>query len=169
MATTIQSAFVAGEAAPIVPAVRRGGRAQGAIVAAAVAIAATILGIVIGQVWGMALGIPAATVSGWWLAPRIRTDRAPIGVMFSMAALTIALADAMAVLGLFVGATIAGTGPAGGTGQFGELALLQLIGGAILFWLLGLILVGILSLLVVVPCAAAWAYIVRKLAQGNAT
>lgn len=160
MTTTIQSASVASDAAvPILVPAMHGRRAPGAIVAAGIAVAGTIIGVAIGQEWGVALGIPAAAVSGWLLAPRIRTDRSPIGVILAMAALTIAIADAMVVIGLGVASAIAGGGP------FGELAVLELIGGAIVFWLLGLIIVGILSLTVTIPCAAVWALVVRRLAR----
>lgn len=164
MTATIQSTSISGEAGSVVRVpVWRGDRAQGAVVAAGIALAATILGIAIGQVWGMAIGIPAATISGWALAPRVRTDRSPLGAVVSMAALTIALADAMVVIGIGVATIIAGSVP------FGEVGLLELIARAVFFgamsWLFGMIFVGIVSLLVTIPCAALWALGVRHLAR----
>jgi hypothetical protein len=161
---TIQSASVTrGLHKPILVPATRGRRADGAIVAAGVALVATILAIAIGQVWGMALGIPAATLSGWLLAPRIRTDRRPFGTILSMAALTIAIADAMVVLGFGVASVVGGSVP------FGDVGVLELVASAAVFavvtWLLGMILVGIISLFVTVPCAAVWALLVRKLAR----
>ena len=161
---TIQSASVTrGLDDLILVPVTRGSRADGAIVAAGVALGATILAIAIGQVWGMALGIPAACVSGWLLAPRIRSDRRPLGTIFSMAALTISIADAMVVTGFGVASVVGGSVP------FGDVGVLELLASAVVFavvtWLLGMILVGILSLFVTIPCATVWALIVRKMAR----
>jgi hypothetical protein len=161
---TIQSASVTRELDNLILVpVTRGSRADGAIVAAGVALGVTILAIAIGQVWGMALGIPAATVSGWLLAPRIRSDRRPFGTILSMAALTISIADAMVVIGFGVASVVGGSVP------FGDVGVLELLASAAVFavvtWLLGMILVGILSLFVTIPCATVWALIVRKLAR----
>lgn len=136
--------------APEGRASRRLGAAVGAAVAGTVALIAAPLGAPF-----LALGIPAATVSGWWLGPGVRTTEGIAGSSLKMAAATVILADAMLMTGSAVVNFIV-VDPFGGT------SITNLIAGSVFLFAAGLVIVGIPMLLVTIPCGLAWAALVRR-------
>ena len=150
MASTIISAAVRDQADsdtdPIMIATRPGG----AGVATAIAVVAAFLGFAISQSGFLGVGVPAAAIAGWFLGPSVRTGSGVVGPALGMAILTIAVAD-----GLFI---VGAAGNSGGVAADG-------IGGYVALWSIGVVLVGIPMLIVTVPCALLWAFIVRKLVR----
>src|SRR3954469_5923320 len=82
-----------------VPAGVRATRRSGVMAGAEVAVAATLVAMLFGAPY-LALGIPAAMVTGFWLGPRVRSPGPIVGVGLRMAALTVVVADAMLVVGV---------------------------------------------------------------------
>jgi hypothetical protein len=128
-----------------------GGRWTGAAVAASVAFIAALVGLGVGAPF-LLIGIPAATIAGWRLGPKVRPAGGVAGMTVAMAVVTIASADA-----LFVIAAVAST----------DTGLLNGIVPAMLWWAAGFVVVGIPMMTVVVPCALVWAVVVQRLARGN--
>jgi hypothetical protein len=139
--------------------VAHAGRILGGGVAAVVAIAATLIAATLNGGWFLGLGIPAASVTGWYLGPGVRSDSWSLRPTIGMATLTIGLADAFAV----VVAMLRWDG--GYAAQSVDLisATAFTLFTSVVTWLLGLIVVGLLSLAVTIPCAVIWAFIVRSL------
>jgi hypothetical protein len=135
------------------------GRMLGGGVAAVVAIAATLIAATLNGGWFLALGIPAASVTGWYLGPGVRSDCLPLRPTIGMATLTIGLTDAFAVVATML------RWDGGYAGQGADLisATAFILYTSVVTWLLGLIVVGLLSLAVTIPCAVLWALIVRSL------
>lgn len=129
------------------------GAGVGAVVAGAVALVAALLGAPF-----LALGIPAATVSGWWLGPGIRPTEGIAGAALKMATSTVILADAMLMAGWAVG-SLARMDPLGGT------SITNMIAGSVFLFVAGLFIVGIPMLLVTIPCGLVWAALVRRAAR----
>ena len=161
-AGTIGSATVArdpiSDSTANVPVVRAS-RVLGGGAAAVVAIAATLIAAGLNGGWFLALGIPSATVIGWFFGPSVRSDGWPIRPTIAMATLTIGLADALAVVPAMVNS---GGGYASqGADPISATAFVLL--ASLVTWFLGLIVVGLLSLGVTIPCAVIWALLVRSL------
>lgn len=135
------------------------GRIVGGSVAAVVAIAATLIAATLNGGWFLALGIPAASVTGWYLGPGVRGDGWPLRPTIAMATLTIGLADAFAVVATML--RWDGGYAAQGVDLISATAFILFT--SVVTWLLGLIVVGLLSLAVTIPCAVVWALIVRSL------
>jgi hypothetical protein len=70
------------------------GAAAGALVAGAAALLALAMDAPL-----LALGLPAATVAGFWLGPQVRSSGAIAAPAVGMGALTVLLADALLVAG----------------------------------------------------------------------
>lgn len=146
------------EASPAGIARLRASRVLGAAVAAAVAVAATLIAAGMSGGWFIALGIPAATFSGWLLGPTVRNVGWPLTATIWMATLTVALADAIAV------ATVISSGGGYATEGVEPLSAMAfvLVASAVI-WLFGFTIVGLLSLVLTIPCAVVWALLVRSL------
>jgi hypothetical protein len=142
--TTIRRSV--GEQRTVDPVVRRGSRLPGAVVA--LAIAASVA-IVTWPVFGsfFAFGIPAATMLGWWLGPAVRSDEPIDGPVIVMALLSIPLAEA-----IWIVATPSAT---------------TSVTAVLFVGIYGLMYIGIPMLFVTVPCAIAWAKVVRRLASSE--
>lgn len=140
-------------------AMLRANRSLGAGAAAAIAVAATLIGAGLNGGWFLALGIPAATLCGWFLGPGVRGDGWPLRPTIAMATLTIGLADALAV----VPAMISSGGGYATQGVDPISAAAFVLLASVVIWLLGLIVLGLLSLAVTIPCAVIWALLVRGL------
>ena|SRR6266487_6823379 len=128
-----------------------GDRWTGAAVAASVAFVAALIGLGFGAPL-LLIGIPAATIAGWRLGPKVPPAGGVAGMGTAMAVVTIAIADA-----LFVIPVIASTGT----------DLLNGIAAAMLWWVVGFAIVGIPIMTVVVPCALVWTVVVQRLARGS--
>jgi hypothetical protein len=102
------------------------------------------------------IGIPAATVAGWFLGPKVPLGGGVAGVAIGMAVLTTAIADALVVVPTVVAS--AASSSVGGIDPLGAVA------GGLAFWGLGLVFVGIPILIITVPCGLVWAVLVRRLA-----
>jgi len=150
MASTISSGAVRDQADSDTEPSMTASRPVGAGVATAIAVVAAFLGFAISQSGFLGVGVPAAAIAGWFLGPSIRTGRGVVGPALGMAILTIAIAD-----GLFI------VGAAGNSVGAGADA----IGGFVALWSIGVVLVGIPMLILTVPCALLWAFIVRKLVR----
>lgn len=131
------------------------GAGVGVVVAGAAALVAALLGAPF-----LALGIPAATVSGWWLGPGIRPTETIAGSALKMAAATVILADAMLMAGSAV-VNLVHMDPFGGT------SITNLISGSVFMFVAGLFIVGIPMLLVTIPCGLVWAALVRRAARAR--
>jgi len=127
-------------------------RWHGAAVGFSIAFIAGMIGLGF-EVPFLLLGIPAATVAGWFLGPRVAADGGVAGMAIAMAVVTIATADAMLVTSL--GVTSVGAG------------LAQGLATAMLAWALGMVFVGIPMLAITLPCGLVWAVLVRMLARGS--
>ena len=149
MTSTIISADVTDHVRAEDVPIMAGSRPLGAAVAAGIAVIAAFLGYAIGQTEFLGLGIPAAAISGWLLSPGIRSQGSIAGPAVGMAIISIAIADALLVLGS-VSSSAAGS---------------EAIVGAFALWAIGLVVVGIPMLIATAPCAIAWAVIVRKLTR----
>jgi hypothetical protein len=147
MASTIISAAVRDRADGDTNPIMTASRPVGAGIACAIAVAAAFLGFAISQSGFLGVGVYAAAIAGWFLGPSIRTRGGLAGPAFGMAILTIAMAD-----GLFV------LGAADNSGG----AAADAIGGYLALWAVGIVLVGIPMLILTLPCALLWAFIVRK-------
>jgi len=137
----------------------RASRSLGAGTAVAVAVAATLIGASLNGGWFLALGIPAAALSGWFIGPAIQGDGWPLRPTIAMATLTIGFADALAV----VATMIRWDGGYAAQGVDAISATAFILFTSVVTWLLGLIVVGLLSLAVTIPCAVIWALLVRGL------
>jgi len=161
-AATLKSASKDGDAIDASPAgieVLRASRSLGAGTAFAVAVVATLIGASLNGGWFLALGIPAAALGGWFLGPAIRGDGWSLRPTIAMATLTIGLADAFAV----VPAMISSGGGYATQGVDPISAVAFVLLSTVVTWLLGLVIVGFLSLAVTIPCAVIWALFVRSL------
>jgi hypothetical protein len=152
--TTTSSA--AATAAPGIPSEARATRSMGAAAGALVAGAAALLALAMDAPL-LALGLPAATVAGFWLGPQVRSSGAIAAPAVAMGALTVLLADALLVAG------------AGGlslleTGRVVDTSLANAIGGGLFLFLIGLIVVGSPMLAITIPCGLIWAAVVRRFA-----
>jgi hypothetical protein len=125
-------------------------RWHGAAIGCSIAFVAGLVGLGF-EVPFLLLGIPAATVAGWFLGPRVAADGGVAGMAVAMAVVTISTADAMLVTAL--GLTSVGAG------------LVQGLATAMLAWALGMVFVGIPMLVITVPCGLVWAMLVRMLAR----
>jgi hypothetical protein len=101
------------------------------------------------------IGIPAATVAGWFLGPKIPPSGGLAGVAAGMAILTIAIADALVV----VPSTVISA-----SSSYGASDPLSAVTSGLALWAIGLVFVGIPTLIVTVPCGFVWAVLVRRLA-----
>jgi len=123
----------------------------GAAVAASVAFLAALVGLGVDAPF-LLIGIPAATIAGWRLGPKVPPAGGVAGMGTAMAILTIAAADALIVIPM-----IASTGT----------DLLNIIPAAMILWVVGFAVVGIPMMTLVVSCAFVWAVVVQRLARGN--
>jgi hypothetical protein len=149
MASRIVSASDRDTTASDGPAMMTANRPVGAAVGSAIAIVAAFLAYGIGQTDFLGVGIPAAALSGWLLGPTIQSRGGVVGPGIGMATLTIAIADALFILGSLAD-------PASSVQTFSR---------AFELWLVGLVFVGIPMLVVTVPCGVVWVLAVRKLAS----
>ena len=101
------------------------------------------------------IGIPAATVAGWFLGPKIPPIGGLAGVAAGMAILSIAIADALVV----VPSTVTSA-----SSSYGASDPLSAVTSGLALWGIGLVFVGIPMLIVTVPCGFVWAVLVRRLA-----
>jgi hypothetical protein len=101
------------------------------------------------------IGIPAATVAGWFLGPKVPVSGGLAGVAAGMAILTIAIADALVVVPSMV---------ASASSSYGPSDPLSAVTSGLALWGIGLVFVGIPMLIVTVPCGLVWAVLVRRLA-----
>ena len=85
------------------------------------------------------IGIPAATVAGWFLGPKIP----PIG----------------GLAGVVVPSTVTSA-----SSSYGASDPLSAVTSGLALWGIGLVFVGIPMLIVTVPCGFVWAVLVRRLA-----
>jgi hypothetical protein len=131
------------------PPMMTGSAPVGAVVAAAIAVVPAIAGFAIAHTWFFALGIPSAAISGWLIGPAIRSEGGIFGPTMGMALLPIAIADAFFLLRPDM------------TTATGADAIAPLLVASIL----GLIIIGFPMVIVTIPCAVAWALVVRKLAR----
>jgi hypothetical protein len=150
MASTIISAAVRDQADGDTHPIMTASRPVGAGVACAIAVVAALLGFAISQSGFLGVGVPAAAIAGWVLGPGIRARGGLVGPAFGMTILTIAVADGLFILG-------AAGNPGGATAEG--------IWGYVALWAIGLVIIGIPMLILTVPCALIWAYIVRRLAR----
>jgi hypothetical protein len=150
MASTIISAAVRDQADSDTDPIMIATRPVGAGVACAIAVVAAFLGFAISQSAFLGVGVPAAAIAGWFLGPSIHTGGGLVGPAFGMAILTIAVADGLVIVGA--------AGNSGG-------AAADAIWGYVGLWSIGIVLVGIPMLILTVPCALVWAFIVRRLAR----
>ena len=127
--------------------------------AAVVAIAVTLIAAGLNGGWFLALGIPSAIVIGWFFGPSVRSDGWPVRPTIAMATLTIGLADALAV----VPAMVSSGGGYASQSVDPISATAFVLFASLVTWFLGLIVVGLLSLGVTIPCAVVWALLVRSL------
>jgi hypothetical protein len=149
MASTIIPAAV-GDRAGDTFSIMTGTRPVGAAVASAIAIVAAFVTYAIGHSDFLGLGVPAAAIAGWLLGPSVWRGGGLAGPTLGMGMLTVAIADALFVLG----ATATPSEAAAGA-----------IGRYVALWVVGLVLVGIPMLIVTVPCGLLWVFIMRKLAR----
>jgi hypothetical protein len=101
------------------------------------------------------IGIPAATVAGWFLGPKIPPSGGLGGVAIGMALLTTAIADALVVVPAVVASSA--NSSVGGIDPLGAVA------GGLAFWAIGLVIIGIPMLAITAPCGLLWAVLVRRL------
>ena len=125
--------------------VRRGSRLFGALVAMVIAASVAIVTSPLFESF-LSIGIPGATLLGWLLGPSVRTDESIDGPVMTMAILTIPLA-----LVVFIATSASATSS---------------VTSVLFVALYGLLYIGIPMLFVTVPCAIAWAKVVRRLARG---
>jgi len=143
---------------------RRATGPVGAVVAGGVAVLVTVAGILIDisppvgvvDFPFLGIGIPAAALIGALVGPSIRARGGVGSAVLAMATLTIAVADAFLVLGIWIAALFSGSSGSD---------FLAAIAGAVALWLIGLIVVGVPMLLVTTPCAFVWAWILRELTR----
>ena len=150
MTSTIISAAVRVQPGSGVGPMMTGSRSVGAAVAFGIAAAAALVAFWLTGFERLAVGVPAAAMSGCLLGPRIGGRGSVIGSSFVMATLTIGIADAVVLIWLAGGSTS---------------GVVETITGVVGLWLAGLVFVGIPMLVVALPCAVAWAIVVRKLAR----
>jgi hypothetical protein len=131
-------------------------RWTGAAVAFSIAFVAGLIGLGF-RAPLLLLGIPAATVAGWFLGPTVNAASGIGGLSVAMAVVTVGIADALVVLGGAVGSLT--------SSSTSGLDPLTAIAGAVFLWVVGLVVVGIPMLVITVPCGLAWAVVVRMLAR----
>jgi hypothetical protein len=102
------------------------------------------------------LGIPAATVAGGFLGPKVPLSGGVAGVAVGMALLTTAIADALVVVPSAV---------ASSASSFGPTEPLSAVVSGLALWVIGLVIVGIPMLVITAPCGLVWAVLVRALAR----
>lgn len=155
--TTIGSAAVVrGPSDGLVIRVAR--RSLGAAVAFGIAGTVSIVGLWAGA-WYLAAGIPAATLLGWALAPRIRNDRGSGDTVLLMGGLTVLLTDAFVIIAAEVGSVVRGT--AQSEIGFADNPIISIVAA----WVLGLLFFGWAALIITIPAAWAWASLVRLLVR----
>ena len=103
------------------------------------------------------LGIPAATVAGGFLGPKVPPSGGVAGVAVGMALLTTAIADALVVIASAVSSSAS---------SFGPTEPWSAVVGGLALWVIGLVVVGIPMLIITAPCGLVWAVLVRALARG---
>jgi hypothetical protein len=135
-------------------------RWSGAAVAFSIAFVAGLVGLGFEQPL-LLLGIPAATIAGWWLGPRISPTSDLIVITVAMALATVAIADTLVVIPL-------GIGSATTASLVGSIDPFRGIAASLFLWFFGFILVGVPIMVVTVPCGLLWAALVRKLARDAA-
>lgn len=131
-------------------AMTHGTRADGARVGAAIGVAALAIGLPSGEGWWLAAAIPAGAIAGAWAGPRVAVE-APIRarLVIGVAATATVVGDAAISAGLaLTSETI--RGPAG------------VLSGWVGLIVLGLLSIGWLALLVLLPVSAAALAIVRS-------
>lgn len=152
-----------------------GGPRLGTIVAVAICVAIAAVGWLVappaGWIVGV-MGLPAATVLSWWMAPSVldATGRGVLALASELAigsiVATVALVASVVMLGVVVAS--AGSMSVAGAG-FSLLELVAMIGGGAATWMpivvVGAMLVSIPLLFIVLPAALAWTFAIRWLAR----
>ena len=128
----------------------------GAAVGFSIAFVATLIGFGFDAPF-LALGIPAATIAGWRLGPKVTSSGGVVGMAVAMGVATVAVADALVVVG-----SLGLSSASGGTD------LLATIGGGVVVWSIGFVVVGIPMMILTIPCGVVWAVLVGALARQNA-
>jgi hypothetical protein len=147
--------WAAADELPRDDAVAPAGRWPGAAVGFSIAFVAGLIGLAFEAPF-LLLGIPAATVAGWFLGPAVRPDGGMADPAIGMAVMTIAIADAL-VVAVSAVASLASS--------FGGIDPLTAVARGLALWGIGLVIVGIPMLVITVPCGLAWAALVRVLAR----
>jgi hypothetical protein len=125
-------------------------------IAFSIAFAAGLIGLGFGTPV-LLIGIPAATVAGWFLGPKVSPSGGLAGVAVGMAILTIAIADALVVVPTMVASSA--------SSSYGGSDPLSAVTSGLALWGIGLVFVGIPMLIPTVPCGFVWAMLVRRLAS----
>jgi hypothetical protein len=134
---------------------------SGAAVAFSISFVAGLIGLGFDQPL-LLIGIPAATIAGWRLGPRIRPTGDLISMTVAMSFATVAIADTLVVIPLGIGSSMSASA-AGSIDPFRGIA------ASLFLWFFGFILVGVPMMIVTVPCGLLWAALVRKLARSGTT
>ena len=135
-------------------------RWSSALVAFSIALVPGLVGLGFEQPF-LLVGIPAATIAGWRLGRRIRPTGGLIEVALAMAVATVAIADALVVIPLGIGSSMA-------AGEAGSFDVFRGLAASLFLWFFGFILVGVPMMVVTFPCGLLWAALVRKLAGAGA-
>jgi hypothetical protein len=138
---------------------RRGTRWLGAVVAIAIAAVPATAGLFLAGNPFLVLGLPAAAVAGVVLGPSIRAREPVAGVVVAMATLSIGVGYGIVVGSMIVDAAAGSSGLGFGPGSVWT--------GIAYVAMLGLMIVGVPMLLVTVPCAMVWGFVVRRLIEGG--
>jgi hypothetical protein len=136
-------------------AVAAASRWLGAGVGFSIAFVAGLIGLGFGAPF-LLIGIPSATVAGWFFGRNVRASGGVAGGAIGMAILTIAIADALVVVP---------TAIASASSSYGSSDPLSAVMGGLALWGIGLVFVGIPMLIITAPCGLVWAVLVRTLAR----
>jgi hypothetical protein len=131
----------------------RASRWSGAAVGFSVAFVAALIGFGFDARF-LVLGVPAATIAGWILGPKVGPADGLLGMSVAMGVVTIAVADALAV-----------TASAALSVAYGGIGLLPMIAGWVFVWAAGFVIYGLPIMAVTVPCGMIWVVLVRALGR----
>ena len=137
---------------------RRGTRRLGAGLGVVIALVPAIAGGIPTSSLFFALGIPAAGIVGGLLGPSVRERSGLGGTALSMAVLTIVVADLLLLGGALIQVVISPT-------SLGTTSVATAIFGLAYIGMIGLVIVGVPMLVVTIPCAFIWTFVLRRLVQ----
>jgi hypothetical protein len=151
-----------------------GGPEVGAIVAVAICLTIAAVGWLLAPPAGWivgAMGLPAATILGWWMAPSVidATRRGAWALAGELAIGSILVTDALVAAVIMFGVVVGSAGAMSVAGVgVSLLDLVAVTGSGAAMWMLivviGAILVATPLLIVVLPAAVIWTFCVRWLA-----